>query len=105
MIRTGLAIVLALALMACTSSGSPVSREEQSELIEVAGRVTVTGSAPHVTLVIVSDDEYYELVGDLAEQLWDFQQRHVVVRGRVVRQATGLPGRPARLSVEEYSLN
>ena len=104
MIRAGLSVVLALALVACASSRSPVSGEEQDELIEVFGRVTVTGSAPHVRLVIVTDDEHYELVGDLAEELWQFQQRHVVVRGRVTRQEIDLPGNPARLAVEEYSL-
>ena len=105
MIRAGLLVVLAFGLVACKSSSeSRVYGEEQDELIEVSGRVTVTGSAPYVRLVIITGDEHYELVGDLAEELWDLQQREVTVRGRIIRQAMDRPGAPARFMVHEYTL-
>lgn len=75
--------------------------QNQAETISVSGRVTVTGSDPHVMLVIVTDDVHYELVGEVAEDLWDLQQRQVTVRGRIVRPALG-PGFPARLAVDGY---
>ena len=69
----------------------------------VTGRITAIGSAPLVRLVIVTDDQRYELVGDNSEGLWHLQQRRVTVRGHVVRQANG-PGFPALLEVEEYTV-
>lgn len=104
MIRIAGAVCGALTLLACTSSpepGEPVPH--QAEPITVSGRVTVTGSAPHVMLVIVTDDVHYELVSAAAEDLWELQQRQVTVRGRIVRQALG-PGFPARLAVDKYEL-
>ena len=91
-----------LTLLACTSSPEPGGQpQSQVETILVSGRVTVTGSEPHVMLVIVTDEVYYELVGEVAEELWKLQQRQVTVRGRIVRQALG-PGFPARLAVNGY---
>lgn len=75
--------------------------QNQAETISVSGRVVAVGSEPHVMLVIVTDDVHYELVGEVAEDLWELQQRQVTVRGRIVRQALG-PGFPARLAVDEY---
>ena len=110
----GAALSLSAALLlACASSesqhaapgsanGSPGSRAPGP--LEITGRVTATGSEPFVLLVIVTDAGLeYELVGERAEVLWDLQQRHVTVRGRVVRAAHG-PGFPARLQVDSYTL-
>ena len=102
MIRIAGAVCGVLTLLACTSSPDPEGQvHEQAETITVSGRVTVTGSEPHVMLVIVTDDVHYELVGDLADELRHLQQRHVTIRGRVVRPAA--PGFPARLAVEAYT--
>ena len=76
--------------------------QSNSETISVSGRVTMTGSEPHVLLVIVADDVHYELVGDLADDLRHLQQRTVTVRGRIVRSALSAPGFPARLTVDAY---
>ena len=104
MIRIAGAVCGALTLLACTSSPDPEGQvHEQAETITVSGRVTVTGSEPHVMLVIVTDDLHYELVGDLADELRHLQQRHVTIRGRVVRPALPAPGFPARLAVEAYT--
>ena len=98
------AVCGALTLLACTSSPDPEEQvHEQAETITVSGRVTVTGSAPHVMLVIVAADVHYELGGELAEDLWELQQRQVTVRGRIVRAALPAPGFPARLAVEAYT--
>ena len=102
MTRLAVAVCGALALFACASSPE-LGGQEQAETITVSGRVTVTGSAPHVMLVIVTDDVHYELVGDLADELRHLQQRHVTVRGRIVRPALPAPGFPARLAVEAYT--
>ena len=104
MIRIAGAVCGALTLLACTSSPDPEGQvHERAETITVSGRVTVTGSEPHVMLVIVTDDLHYELVGDLADELRHLQQRHVTIRGRVVRPALPAPGFPARLAVEAYT--
>ena len=71
--------------------------------IAATGRVIVTGSAPHVLLVLESDTGAYELVGDHAAELWSLQGRQVTVRGRVVREAHG-PGFPARLEVDDFEI-
>ena len=105
MIRIAGAVCGALALLACTSSpelGGP--EQNQPETISVSGRVTVTGSEPHVMLVIVTDDVHYELVGDLAADLWELQQRQVTVRGQIVQAALPAPGFPARLEVDAYTV-
>ena len=62
------------------------------------GTVVVTGAAPHVQLVLVTEDDRYEIVGDLKGELWQRQQQTVSVQGAVVRQAAGL-GFPAQLQV------
>ena len=106
MIRIAGAVCAALTLLACTSSPEPggqLQSQAEAETILVSGRVTVTGSEPHVMLVIVTDDVHYELVGDLADELRRLQQRHVTVRGRIVRPAAPAPGFPARLAVEAYT--
>ena len=104
MIRIAGAVCGALTLLACASSPEPGGQlQSQAETISVSGRVTVTGSEPHVMLVIVTDDVHYELVGELAADLWELQQRQVTVHGRIVRAALPAPGFPARLAVEAYT--
>ena len=104
MIRLAGVVCGALMLIGCTSSPEPGNREQdQAKTISVSGRVTVTGSEPHVMLVIVTDDGPYELVGDLAEDLRHLQQQYVAVRGQIVRPALRVPGFPARLAVEAYT--
>ena len=105
MIRIAGAVCGALTLLACASSPEPGGQlQSQAETISVSGRVTVTGSEPHVMLVIVTDDDvHYELVGELAADLWELQQRQVTVHGRIVRSALPAPGFPARLAVEVYT--
>ena len=104
MTRFAGAVCGVLTLLACTSSPEPGGQQSQAETISVSGRVTVTGSDPHVMLVIVTDDVHYELVGELAADLWDLQQRQVTVRGRIVRAALPAPGFPARLDVDAYTV-
>ena len=101
MMRAGALAFVVLALSGCVSSSEHLD-EGRGNPVEVSGRVVVTGSEPHVMLVIVTDDTRHELVGELAEALWKLQQRQVTVRGRIVRQALG-PGLPARLAVDEYT--
>ena len=112
MIRAGAVAALSAGmLLACVSAdpagaperGPAPEREEPAPLITVTGRVTVIGTEPHLQLVVVTEDETYELVGAPAEELWDLQQRRVTVRGRVVREAYG-PGFPAQLQVDSYAL-
>ena len=106
MTRTGAAVALSAGVvLACASPEDQPAAPDQpaSDQIEVTGRVTVTGSEPFVMLVLVTDTEHYEIVGDLAEELRRLQQLHVTVRGRVVRQAAG-PLFPAQLQVDSYAL-
>ena len=112
MTRTAAAAALAGVLLACVSSadhpGVPEQPEqpeqpEAGEFIEVSGDVVVTGSEPFTMLVLVTESERYELVGELAEELRRLQPFNVTVRGRLVRQAHA-PVLPARLHVDSYSL-
>lgn len=99
MIRTGAALVLsAVGLLACASSAD---QPATAAAIAVTGRVTTIGSEPRITLVIVSDNEEYELIGDQVKDLWHLQQRYVTVTGRVVREAYG-PGFPTQLEVNNF---
>ena len=86
MARTPLIVLLAMAAMACATSPT------------YTGTVKVTGSDPHLQLVLVTEDMHYEIVGDLKGELWQQQQRTVSVQGTVVREAAG-PGFPAQLEV------
>ena len=99
--------MLAGVLLACASvaepSDPPAPAPEPGEpaemgaAVEVSGRVVAVGSEPHVLLVVVTEDgAEYELVGELAAELWGLQQRRVRVRGQVVQPAYG-PGFPAQL--------
>ena len=108
MTRAGAAVALSAGvLLACASPAA----EEQTvapdppqpdRVIELTGRVTVTGSAPLTILVLVTETDHYEIVGDLAPELRKLQQLHVTVRGRVVREAAG-PGFPAQFQVDSYT--
>ena len=100
-LRTGVAVALVTGVvLACASSGE----RPGNDVVEISGRVTVTGSDPHLMLVLVGAEEHYELVGEHAPALWRLQQRRVTVRGPVVRPAHG-PGFPAQLQVDEFSLS
>ena len=105
--RAGAAAALAAGmLLACVSArpaGAPDEEADADAAVTVSGRVTVTGSEPHVRLVVVTAAETYELVGPAAAELQRLQQRRVTVRGRVVRAASG-PGFPAQLRVDSYAL-
>ena len=109
MTRTAAAAALAGVLLACVSSADHPGVPEQSEqpeageFIEVSGDVVVTGSEPFTMLVLVTDSERYELVGELAVELRRLQPFNVTVRGRLVRQAHA-PVLPARLHVDSYTL-
>ncbi len=93
-------------LLACASPeeepAEPDPRQPE-QVIELTGRVTVTGSAPLTVLVLVTETDHYEIVGDLAPELRKLQQIHVTVRGSVVREAAG-PGFPAEFQVDSYAL-
>ncbi len=108
MTRAGVAVALSAGvLLACASPAEEPAAPDQPEpdrVIELTGRVTVTGSAPLVilVLVLVTDTDHYEIVGDLVPELRRLQQRHVTVRGRVLREAYG-PGFPAQLQVDSYT--
>ena len=79
-------LLLGAAVTACTT------------LPTYTGTVVVTGSDPHVHLVLVTDHASYEIVGDLKADLWQRQQQTVSVQGTVVRDAAA-PGFPAQLEV------
>jgi hypothetical protein len=106
MTRAGAALALSAGvLLACASPEEEPAAPDQpdpDQVIELTGRVTVTGSAPLTILVLVTETDHYEIVGDLASELRNLQQLHVTVRGRVVREAAG-PGFPAQLQVDSYT--
>ena len=105
----GAATLLGAVLLACASAAEPTDPEppepaEAGAAVEVSGRVVAVGSEPHVLLVVVTEaGAEYELLGELAAELWGLQQRQVRVRGPVLRQAYG-PGFPAQLEVEGFTL-
>ena len=111
MTRPGALLAMAAGvLLACASDADrpaatePPSASEAAQAVAVTGQVTVTGSDPHVALVVVTEaGTQYELVGERAGPLWDLQQRQVTVRGRIVQQALG-PGFPAQLEVDSYTV-
>ena len=107
MTRAGAAVALSAGvLLACASPAEeePAAPDPpaQDQVIELTGRVTVTGSAPRTILVLVTETDHYEIVGDLAAELRRLQQVQVTVRGHVVREAAG-PGFPAQLQVDSYT--
>ena len=107
MTRAGAVVALSAGvLLACASPAEeePAAPDSagQDQVIELTGRVTVTGSAPRTILVLVTETDHYEIVGDLAPELRRLQQLQVTVRGRVVREAAG-PGFPAQLQVDSYT--
>ena len=106
---TRAAAALALSAGVLLACASPADEEpaapdppQPDQVIELTGRVTVTGSAPLTILVLVTETDHYEIVGDLAAELRRLQQLHVTARGRVVREAYG-PGFPAQFQVDSYT--
>ena len=102
MTRAGAAVALSAGILLACASPAEEEPAAPDQFIELTGRVTVTGSAPLTILVLVTEADHYEIVGDLAPELRKLQQLHVTVRGRVVREAAG-PGFPARLQVDSYT--
>ena len=105
--RAGAAVALSAGvLLACASPAeeqpAPPDHPQPDQVIELTGRVTVTGSAPLLMLVLVTETDHYEIVGDLVPELRNLQQLYVTVRGRVVREAYG-PGFPAQFQVDSYT--
>ena len=65
--------------------------------IEASGRVIATGAM----LLLATEVETYELVGDQAAELWELQYHFLTTRGRLVaRTDSG----PPRLDVEAYTI-
>ena len=100
MMRGAAAALVASMLLACASSSESA---EPSDGLVLTGKVVGSGAPPIVTLLLVTETDRYQLVGDLAEEMWHLQQRRVTVRGRVVVAAEG-PGLPAQLKVDEYTV-
>ena len=98
--RGAAAALFAPVLLACATSSELV---EPGDVLVLTGRVVGAGAPPIVTLLLVTETDRYQLVGDTAEEMWRLQQRRVTVRGRVVVPAEG-PGLPAQLEVDEYTV-
>ena len=69
-----------------------------STLSTVTGRIVVKGSEPHTYLAIETPEGEYALVGDLVDDVAEYQNRVITIQGMVVSEALG-PGMPARLEV------
>ena len=93
--RTAVTVLAAALLVGCASQEDDT---HAGEVIVVSGVVKVTGSEGDAMLILATDDQRYEIVGDLAEGIWKLQQRRITVRGRVVEEARA-PGIPALLKV------
>lgn len=107
MTRASAAVALSAGiLLACASPAEEQTvapdPPQPDQVIELTGRVAVTGSAPLTILVLVTETGHYEIVGDLAPELRKLQQLHVTVRGFIVRDAAG-PGFPAQFQVDSYT--
>ena len=102
--RTGVVTgLMASLLLGCATLPDSSDSGISDSGIVVSGRVTATGSDPHVILVLDTDTEHYQLVGEQVAELWGLQQRRIKVYGRVVRQALG-PGFPAQLEVDDFQV-
>ena len=98
--RGAAAALFASLLLACASSSESA---KPGDGLVLTGRVVGTGAPPIVTLLLVTETDCYQLVGDTAEEMWRLQQRRVTVRGRVLVPAEG-PGLPAQFEVDEYTV-
>ena len=98
--RNPVVAALGAVVLACASSS--VSSERDAGIV-VTGTVITSGPPPYVRLVVVTEGDPYELVGDRAEGLWRLQQRRVTIRGHVVRAADP-PDVPAQLEVHSYTV-
>ncbi len=67
-------------------------------LSTVTGRIVVKGSEPHTYLVIETPEVEYAIVGDLADDVAEYQNHVITVQGMVVSEALG-PGMSACLEV------
>jgi len=84
--RGAAAVLIAAVLLACASSSESA---EPADGLVLTGKVVGNGAPPIVTLLFVTETDRYQLVGDLAEEIWRLQQRRVTVRGRVVCRRRG----------------
>ena len=69
--------------------------------IEASGRIIASGSDVDAMLLLATEVETYELVGDHAAELWELQYHFVTIRGRLVARGDI---RPPRLEVEAYTV-
>lgn len=61
----------------------------------IEGRVAVKGSEPHTYLVIETDKQSYEIVGEHKDLLYsEHQNKQIKVKGKVLKEADGhlMPG-------------
>ena len=99
--RGAAAALFASVLVVACATASELA--EPGDVLVLTGRVVGAGAPPIVTLLLVTETGRYQLVGDTAEAMWRLQQRRVTVRGRVVVPAE-VPGLPAQLQVDEYTV-
>ena len=93
--RTALAALAVALLVACATRDNGAHARD---FIMVSGVVKLTGSEGDLMLILVTDEQRYEIVGDLENEIVKLQQRRITVRGRIVEE-TQAPGFPPRLLV------
>ena len=100
MMRAAVAALTGTLFFGCASLDDGAPAQVAREYIVVSGVVKVTGSkGPDLRLILGADDgRSYEIVGDLAEEIWKLQQKRISVRGWVVEEPR-VPGIPPRLQV------
>ena len=95
--RTIIAMLLLVFASATTTAFG--ARENEGEVREFAGRLSVQGSEPHTVLALSTADRVFRVVGPLQDRLMQHQGQQVRVAARI--EEAGEMGRPAKLQVIE----
>ncbi|NBC29478.1 MAG: hypothetical protein GVY29_05740 [Spirochaetes bacterium] len=92
-------VAMLLLVFACATAGAFGARENEGEVHEFEGRLSVQGNEPHTFLALSTADRVFRVVGPLEDRLLQHQGQQARVAGRI--EDTGEMGRPAALHVVE----
>lgn len=92
-------IAMLLLVFACVTAGAFGARENEDEIREFEGRLSVQGNEPHTFLALSTAEEVFRVVGPLTDRLLQHQGQQVRVAGRI-EEASEL-GRPSTLHAVE----
>lgn len=79
----------------------PVSKGKKVNSISAQGQIAMVGNEPFTRLIIRTQNESYEIMGDKKTEIWNLQNKIISVTGNLLAPSRGMK----RIDVKSYTVN